>query len=322
MKPLFSSVLEVARPDVATLPQDLTVQQALDSIRKSGIGEKIAYFYVVDKDECLVGVLPIRRLLTGSLEQRLADVMHDRVVAIPNTATVLTACELFALHKFLAFPVVDEHRHIIGVVNIDMLTDEAVNAAERKRMDEVFEAVGFRASQIRDASLVQAFRFRFPWLLATIGSGTICALLASVYAVTLAKSLVLTFFLTLVLGLGESVSMQSMTVTIYALRTMHPTWGWYLAALRREAAHGILLGMLCGVVVGLTVWLWRDALAASAIGGSILLALCAACFWGISLPALLRTLKLDPKIAAGPVTLALTDISTLFFYLSLGALLL
>jgi magnesium transporter len=59
-----------------------------------------------------------------------------------------------------------------------------------------------------------------------------------------------------------------------------------------------------------------------AIGASILLALCAACFFGLSVPALLHALKLDPKVAAGPLTLAFTDIFTLLFYFSVAGLLL
>src|SRR5262245_39010525 len=98
---LHQSVLAVARKDVATLRRDFTVQEALDAIRQRGIGEKIVYFYVVDSEERLAGVLPTRRLLTAQLEQRLSDVMITRVVAIPQTATVLEACEAFILHKFL-----------------------------------------------------------------------------------------------------------------------------------------------------------------------------------------------------------------------------
>ena len=60
-EPLSQSVMTVARRDVATLKQALTVQQALDAIRERGVGEKIVYFYVVDADERLVGVLPTRR---------------------------------------------------------------------------------------------------------------------------------------------------------------------------------------------------------------------------------------------------------------------
>ena len=104
---------------------------------------------------------------------------------------------------------------------------------------------------------------------------------------------------------------------------MRPTFGWYLDAFRREAGTALLLGAGCGTVVGLIVWLWRGVgIEALAIGGSISMALCATCFFGLSVPALLHALKLDPKIAAGPITLAFTDIFTLLFYFSLAALLL
>jgi magnesium transporter len=320
---LHEPVLAHARKDYATLRSDLTVQQALDDIRRHGIGEKIIYFYVVAADDRLVGVVPTRRLLTAPLDKTLADIMISRVAAIPETATLLEACELFAMHKFLAFPVVDAQRRMVGVVDISLFTEEVFDIAERERTDELFEALGFRVSQVHDASPLRAFRFRFPWLLTTILSGTCCALLASFYEITLAKCLVLTFFLTMVLGLGESVSVQSMTLTIQALRSVRPTLRWYLAALRREVGTALLLGAACGGVVGLIVWLWRGtALAAAVIGSSILLALCAACLFGLSIPAVLHALKLDPKIAAGPVTLALTDLFTLLFYFSIAALLL
>ena len=320
---LHQPVLAVARRDAAILREDFTVQQALDAIRQRGIGEKIVYFYVVDADERLTGVLPTRQLLTAPLERRLSELMIRRVAAIPHTATVLEACEAFVLHRFLAFPVVDESRRIVGVVDVGLLTEEAFDIAEREQTNALFEAIGFRVSQVHDASPLRAFRFRFPWLLATIGSGTLCALLASVYAVTLAKSIVLAFFLALVLGLGESVSIQSMTVTIQALRSTHPSFGWYIRAFRREAGTALLLGAGCGTVVGLIVWLWRGTgLAGLVIGASVLLALCAACFFGLSVPTALHALRLDPKIAAGPVTLAFTDIFTLLFYFSLAALLL
>jgi len=320
---LQQPVLEVARKDAAVLHEDFTVQQALEAIRQRGIGEKIVYFYVVDATDRLAGVLPTRQLLTAQLERRLSELMIRRVVAIPHTATVLEACEAFVLHKFLAFPVVDEARKIVGVVDVGLLTEEAFDIAEREQTDALFESIGFRVSLVRDASPLRAFRFRFPWLLATISSGTMCALLASAYQVTLAKSIVLTFFFTLVLGLAESVGIQSMTLTIQALRVTRPSLGWYIRAFRREAGTAAMLGTACGTVVGLIVWLWQGAgLAGFVVGASILLALCAACFFGLSVPAALHALRLDPKIAAGPVTLAFTDIFTLLFYFSLAALLL
>jgi magnesium transporter len=169
---LQQPVMTVARRDVATLRQDLSVREALEAIRGRVLGEKVVYFYVVDAEERLTGVLPTRRLLTGALDARLRDLMVPRVVAIPQTATLLEACEAFVLHKFLAFPVVDEQRRIVGVVDVSFFTQEVfdMSGEQEESPEHVFEAIGFHVAQVRDASPVRAFRFRFPWLLATIGS--------------------------------------------------------------------------------------------------------------------------------------------------------
>ena len=320
---LHQPVITVARKDFAALSQRLSVKQALDEIRSHGIGEKIVYFYVVDDEGCLTGVVPTRRLLTASLDQPISEVMIRRVVTIPEDAKILDALEFFVIHKLLAFPVVDHMRHIVGVVDVNLFTEEVFDLTEREHTEEIFELIGFQTSQVRDASPVRAFRFRIMWLLATIASGTVCALLASAYEGTLAKTLVLAFFLTLVLGLGESVSTQTMTVTIQALRSASLSMRWYTRALRREAVTAVLLGSACGLAVGLIVWLWHwTVLPAVAIGASITMVILVACLLGLSIPTLLHSLKLDLKIAAGPMTLAMADIFTVVIYLSLAAILL
>jgi magnesium transporter len=317
---LKQPVTAIARTDFVVLRQDLTVQQAVTIIRRSDLGETIVYFYLIDEQDRLVGVVPTRRLLTAGLEQALSDIMVHQVVSIPHTASVLEACEFFVRHRFLAVPVVDEQRRVVGIVDVSMLTGEVFDSAERQKADEVFATIGFRLSQVRDASPAKVFRYRFPWLLATITSGLCCALLASVFETTLARSLVLAFFLTLILGLGDSVSSQSMTVTIQALRTSRPKLDWYLQTLRRELSTALLLGLACGGTVALiTLWWRRESAPALVIGVSILLSLCSACLTGLSVPTLLHALRLDPKIAAGPVTLALTDIFTLLFYFGLAS---
>jgi len=326
-----SSIVEHARKDFPLLDATMSVAEALDRIRREGVGERVIYFFATDAEERLVGVLPTRRLLTAPLETRLEEIMVRRVVAIPASATVLEACEFFVLYKFFAFPVVDRARRVIGVVDVSLFAEEMLEMGERedeKRTvaqvaDDVFEALGFRLAQVRGASPWRVFRYRFPWLLATVGAGTACALLAGMFETTLAGSLVIAFFLTMVLGLNESVSMQSMTLTIQALRANTLTRRWFLHNLRRELATAILLGMACGILVAAIVWIWRqDPKGATVIGGSIAVSLVMACLFGFSVPSFLHWLKLDPKIAAGPVTLAVTDFCALAFYFSLAWLVL
>jgi magnesium transporter len=320
---LNASVVDHARKDFPLLDADTTVAEALQRIRLEGVGERVIYFYAVDEQKRLVGVVPTRRLLSAPLETPLRQIMVPRVVAIPATATILDACEFFVLYKFLAFPVVDEQRRVIGIIDANLFAEEILGAGESEDHyratepvgPEFFEAIGFRIEQIRGASPWRIFRFRFPWLLVTVTGGTLSAILAHFFEATLARSLVLAFFLTMVLALNESVSMQSMSVTIHALRSVSVTRGWLAAAFRREVSTSLLLGLACGVVVSAIVWLWRSEFAgACVIGGSIALSLVTACALGLGVPSFLHRFKLDLKIAAGPVTLALADFVALVIY--------
>src|SRR5262245_16421672 len=226
---LNARVADHARRDFPLLGASMTVGEALERIRREGVGERVIYFYAVDEQERLVGVVPTRRLLTASLETPLRETMVPRVVAVPATATILDACEFVVLYKFLAFPVVDEERHVVGVIDANLFAEEILEAGgeseDRSRSSgsgvvgpEFFEALGFHLEQIRGASPWRIFRFRFPWLLMTVTGGTLSAILAGFFEATLARSLVLAFFVTMVLALHESVSMQSMSVTTHAIR--------------------------------------------------------------------------------------------------------
>jgi magnesium transporter len=316
-------VAEHARKDFPLLDANMTVGNALERIRREGVGERVIYFYAVDEQKRLVGVVPTRRLLTASLEMLLSEIMVRRVVAVPAAATVLDACEFFVLYKFLAFPVVDDKRRVIGIIDANLFAEEILEAGESEDRfratapvgPEFFEALGFRIEQIRGASPWRSFRYRFPWLLVTVTGGTLSAILARFFEATLARSLVLAFFLTMVLALNESVSMQSMSVTIHALRSMSVTGGWLAAAFRREAITALLLGVACGLVVSAIVFMWRhDVAGAFVIGGSIAVSLMSACVLGLGVPSLLHRFKLDLKIAAGPVTLAIADFVALVIY--------
>ncbi len=318
-------VVNHARRDFPLLDAGMTVGEALERIRLEGVGERVIYFYAVDERKRLVGVVPTRRLLTASLEAPLHQIMVPRVVAVPATATILDACEFFVLYKFLAFPIVDEQRRVVGIIDANLFAEEILEAGDTESQQsrspiapvspEFFEALGFHIEEIRGASPWRIFRFRFPWLLVTVAGGTLSAILAGFFEATLAHSLVLAFFLIMVLGLNESVSMQSMSVTIHALRSAQVTWRWLATAFRRELVTALLLGAACGLVVGLVVWLWRNDLpAAFVIGASIALSLITACGFGLGVASLLHRFKLDPKIAAGPMTLALADFFALVIY--------
>jgi len=306
------------RLDFTTLRADQTIGQALSELRQQQLAERIVYFYAVDADQRLVGVVPTRRLLMSNPDLTVADIMVDRVIAIPASATVLTACEFFILHRLLAFPVVDEQGKLLGLVDVNMLTGEMIGLAERRSAEGAFQIIGVHVALGRKAPSWISFKDRFPWLLCNISGGILCAFLAAWYEGILDQVIVLAMFIPVVLALAESVSIQSMTLTLQALQYERINWKLILTSLRQEFFTASMLGAASGAIVAVLVLGWkRQPEIAFAIGLSIALAITAACLLGVILPTLLRLFR-DPKIASGPVVLATSDVITLLFYFSLA----
>jgi magnesium transporter len=320
---LNDPILSYVRKDFTAFPETFSVREALDAIRSKGMGEKVIYFYVSGEDGVLRGVIPTRRLLMAQPDSLVSSIMIANVVSIPAEATLYDACEFFMMHRFLAFPVVDQQGRMEGVIDVSLFADEILDLSEKRRHDEIFDVIGFRLSQELGQGALNSFRLRFPWLFATIISGFACAALVSLYEATLERSLVLAFFLTLALGLGESVGVQTMTASIHSLRLGRFNWSWFRTEFRKQVLAGLLLGLACATVVGLAVWLWRQQpLPALSIALSILGAQICSCVCGLSIPTLFHWAKKDPKIASGPITLALSDVITIFIYFQVAKTLL
>jgi magnesium transporter len=275
------------------------------------------YLYVLDEEDRLAGVVPVRHLLTAPLDQRVYQVMIPGVVAIPSWATVLIASEYFATRKLKAFPVIHADGTLAGTVDVGLFTGQIIGVA-RETYDEIFQLLGVHATAMRTPWT--SYLDRFPWLLSNMTGGLVCAVIASRFEGLLQQIVVLPLFIPIVLALAESVSMQSATLTLQSLSSESLGPRRILGALWREARTAVLLGLSAAALVALVVLIWRrDVMAALVIGGAIAASILTACLFGVLLPTLVRAFKADPRIAAGPLVLATTDVVTLVFYLWLGS---
>lgn len=314
---LHDSVLQHVQTDVVRLHPEQTVSHALEALRARGTSLEIVYVYVVDEGGRLLGVVPTRALLASQPERPLREIMQEDVVAIPDWATVLVAAEYFVTQRFLAFPVVTADGVLVGQVDVSVFTDEVVGHAKRS-FDDIFQIIGVHATQGRTVWL--GFRDRFPWLLTNMAGGLLCALLASQYEALLDAAVVLALFVPMVLALAESVSMQSVTLTLQGLHSSGITWALLGPALRRELGVAGLLGLSSGALVGGVAWAWKGSpVLALAVGGAIAASMVTAAVLGLILPTLLHAARRDAKIAAGPIVLATADLCTLLIYFNLAA---
>jgi magnesium transporter len=299
--------------------QEQTVGECLDWLRRHAPPGRIIYFYVVNRDGRLQGVVPTRQLILSQPDKPLADIMVRQVVALPAEATVLEACEFFIQHRLLALPVVDTDRRLLGVVDVDLYTEEMGQLEDANQREDLFQMIGVQVAGSQMDSPWAAFRRRFPWLGCNIAAGILAAFLSGLYEAELKGVVALAFFIPVVLNLAESVSSQSVSLTLQMLHGQPPSWRALVRKLRKELATGLLLGLGSGAIIALValVWLgqWRVALC---LVGGITGGVAGAALLGITLPILLRLLRLEPRVAAGPIALAGADVITILLYLNLA----
>src|SRR5215470_5482287 len=210
--------------DYTQLRAGQTVGEALDWLRHNPPPGRVIYFYVVDDEGRLQGVVPTRRLLLSRPETPLTDHMVARMVVVPARATVLEACEFFIQHRLLAFPVVDEGGCLLGVVDVELYTEELSQLSEGRVRDDLFQLVGIHAAPARPGSPLASFRHRFPWLGCNLAAGILAAFLSGVYQEELNRVVALAFSIPVVLNLAESVSSQSVSLALQALHGRPLTW--------------------------------------------------------------------------------------------------
>ena len=221
---------------------------------------------------------------------------------------------------FLAFPVVDDQRHLPGVVDVELYTDKATQLDEGRVRDDLFQLLGVPADGARDRSPLGSFRRRFPWLGCNLAAGILAAFFSSAYKDELNRVVALAFFIPVVLNLAESVSSQSVSLALQVLHGQPPSWKMIPGRLADELATGLMLGLAAGAAVGLVglIWLGQARFALCLLGG-ICGGVAGAAMLGTALPFVLRLLRLEPRVAAGPIALAGADVITILLYLNLGA---
>ena len=259
----------------------------------------------------LLGVVPTRRLLTCSEDKKISELMISPVTSIREDSSLMRASELFVEHKFMALPVVDVQGHLKGVIDLNLFTDDINAFSKKHELEKAFQTIGVHVAASRKVSAWLRFKDRFPWLICNIISGVICALIASRYELILSEFVIIALFMAMVLTISESVSIQSMTITLQNLLYSKMSFSRLMRILRREVTTSLLIGIVSALIISTIAFVWRqDLYGALVIGVTIAIAVATSGLLGIFIPTVIYSIQADPKIAAGPIVLALVDLTT------------
>lgn len=316
---LLKKVKDFIIPVHSVVRMDQTVDEALTTLRKYKIDEKVIYFYVVDREFRLVGVVSTRNLLLNPSNTPIREIMIENVIALSQDQSLQEAMQLLTDHHLLAIPVIDEEKHLMGIIDIQIYVEEAVDIARSQRRVDLFQMLGVTLEEGKRQSTLKSFRIRMPWMFCNMLGGIACAIISRIFEFVLAKVLLLAMFIPLVLTLSESISMQSMTNSLQLLHGQGISWKRILYRIFLEFKMVLLLALCCGILVGAISLFWGEGIGpALVIAMGIFLTITCSASIGSSIPLILHAKKLDPKVAAGPVVLMFVDVMTTTVYLGLA----
>lgn len=315
----------VMTTDYATLPPDISVQEALNQLRRQAPNtETIYYVYVVDDERHLIGFVSLRDLVLARPTDMVRKIMREDVVHVRADQDQEEAARELAKYDFLAMPVVDDQRRIIGIIThddvLDVLEEEATEDALR------MGAVGTIDESYLDAPFTTVWRKRAMWLSCLFVAELFTFTALAQYEEAIASVIALSLFVPLCISTGGNSGSQAATLITRAMALGQITPGEWWRVLRHELMMGLALGLTLGVIGFIRGSMTPESVLGSAdrwmlaivIGQSV----AGICLWGTlvgsMLPLAFRKLGFDPGYASSPFVATFVDVTGIVIYFSIA----
>ncbi|HOO77127.1 MAG TPA: magnesium transporter [bacterium] len=309
-------------PDVVPFDREMTVDQAVARMREHESQGEIFHCYVVDGSGKLLGVVPMRKLLTASGSTRLGEMIRPFVVSVRTDMDQEEVARVATRHVIYALPVVDEEGKLVGSITLD----KVLRVIQEEATEDMYKMAGTDQKEIVSESVFRIARIRAPWLFASWMGGLGASLIIGVFEESIARVAALAAFLPIVLGMGGNIGTQSATVVVRGLAMGYIDVNALGRTVFREMRIGVILGMTYGVLLGVfaTVLHYRayGINLGFTVGTAIFCSMCLAATMGTFIPMLLRRLNVDPAIATGPFVTTSIDILGIVAYFTVASLIL
>ena len=314
----------IMNPVVLTVSADSDVKDVLDTIRIKAEKDNLDlyYVYVVDKQNHLLGVASLRKLLTSPIRKKITEIMIRDLVKLHVDDRQDYIADEFMKYQFNALPVVDLYNRLKGIVTWDDVQD----IVEEETTDEIYTSSGIATDMVEDEDDIITGRLlhvkaRTPWLFITLIGEFVAVNVANHFDATLHAFPIIAIFMPLLAGLGGNIGTQSITLIVRGLSTGQISLKSALHHMMRETAIGLLIGILFGVLVSVVTWGWQHSIGLGVVVGlSMMINMMCATLIGTCTPFVLKKIKIDPAIASGPVIATTIDVVGLFVYFSLATL--
>ena len=325
-----NSAGSIMTTEYVSLRPDMTVEESILRIRRTGVDKETIYTCYVTKNRTLIGLVTVKDLLLAQDDETtIAEIMETNVISVNTHTDQEEVARMFSKYDFLALPVVDAESRMVGIVTFD----DAMDVMEDEVTEDMEIMGGMTPSDktYLRSTVFDLFRHRIPWLMLLMVSATFTGLIISGFENALAAQVALTAFIPMLMDTGGNSGSQSSVTIIRALSLGEiefrdlPRVIW--KEIRTAVLCGVTLACACFVkillidrlLLGNTEVTWLVALVVCA---TLALTVLVAKIVGCSLPLLAKKLGFDPAVMASPFITTIVDALSLLVYFGIASALL
>lgn len=312
------------------LRADMTVREAFDHIRRTGLDKETIYTcYVISTVRKLQGLVSVKDLLLANYEDKIRDVMETNVISVRTQDDQEEVANLFAKYGLTAMPVVDAENRLVGIVTVD----DAIAVIREETTEDIEKMAAITPSDrpYFKTDVIETWKQRIPWLLGLMISATFAGLVISSFENALAAQVVLAAFIPMLMDTGGNSGSQASVTIIRSMSLGDIKFSDLWRVVWKESRVALLCGMTLAAVNFVKVLLvdrllLHNPAVTILVAAVVCLALVGTVLFsklvGCTLPMVAKRLGFDPAIMASPLLTTIVDAVSLLIYFQSAKLLL
>ena len=325
-----NSAGSIMTTEYVSLRPQMTVAEAIQRIRRTGVDKETIYTCYVTKDRRLLGTVSVKDLLLAADDNTpVSEIMDENVISVTTLTDQEEVAQMLSKYNFLALPVVDTDQRMVGIVTFD----DAMDVLVEETTEDIQKMAGMLPSEktYLRSNAWDLFKHRIPWLMLLMVSATFTGMIISNFENALAAQVVLTAFIPMLMDTGGNSGSQASVTVIRALSLGELELNDLPAVVWKEIKTAVLCGVALASLCFLKIMLFdRMLLGNSGISIMTAFVVCAtmavtvliAKMVGCTLPMLAKSLGFDPAVMASPFITTIVDALSLLVYFGIASALL
>ena len=325
-----NSAGSIMTTEYVSLRPDMTVEESILRIRRTGVDKETIYTCYVTKDRTLIGLVTVKDLLlTEDDDTTIKQIMETNVISVNTHTDQEEVAQMFSKYNFLALPVVDAENRMVGIVTFD----DAMDVMEDEATEDMEIMGGMTPSDktyLRSTTF-DLFKHRIPWLMLLMVSATFTGLIITGFENALRVQVALTAFIPMLMDTGGNSGSQSSVTVIRALSLGELDFSDILQVIWKEVRTAVLCGISLAAACFAKIMLIDRLLmgntditvtVAAVVCITMALTVLVAKVIGCSLPMLAKKIGFDPAVMASPFITTIVDAVSLLIYFGIATILL